>query len=131
MNCWWVRYGYLFGMIVCAVFLFSGRKRLVKFVKQMECVQICGQEVRINKLAATPFTVGLFCPDIVVPEVMQKEMEKEELEVILIHEKSHIRLGHLWYYLLWDLLQVLLWPNVFLGICRKYFQQDLYRSERE
>ena len=124
MNCWWVRYGYLFGMIVCAVFLFSGRKRLVKFVKQMERVQICGQEVRINKLAATPFTAGLFCPNIVVPEVMQKEMEKEELEVILMHENNHIRLGHLWYYLLWDLLQILLWPNVFFGICRKYFQQD-------
>ena len=41
-----------------------------------------------------------------------------------MHENNHIRLGHLWYYLLWDLLQILLWPNVFFGICRKYFQQD-------
>ena len=125
MNCWWVRYGYLLGMAVCAGFLFSGRKRLEKLVKHMESRQICGQEVRVNELSVTPFTIGLFCPDIVVPEVMQKEMGREELEVILLHERTHIRLGHLWFYLLWDLLQVLLWPNVFFGICRKYFQQDL------
>lgn len=125
MNCWWVRYGYLLGMAVCAGFLFSGRKRLEKLVKHMESRQICGQEVRVNELSVTPFTIGLFCPDIVVPEVMQKEMGREELEIILLHERTHIRLGHLWFYLLWDLLQVLLWPNVFFGICRKYFQQDL------
>lgn len=125
MNCWWARYGYLLGMAACAGVLFSGRKRLRRLVKNMERRRICGQEVRINELAATPFAIGLFCPDIVVPEVMQKEFRREELEAILLHERTHIRLGHLWFYLLWDLLQVLLWPNVFFGICRKYFQQDL------
>lgn len=124
-GCWWARYGYLLGMAVCAGVLFSGRKRLRSLVKNMERRQICGWEVRVNALAATPFAVGLFCPDIVVPEVMQKELKREELETILFHERTHIRLGHLWFYLLWDLLQILLWPNVFFGICRKYFQQDL------
>ncbi len=122
---WWIRYGYALGMVVCAGFLLSGRKRLARLVRHMERAQICGQEARINELAATPFTTGLFRPEIVLPKVMQKEMGREELEVILLHERTHIRLGHLWLYLLWDLLQILLWPNVFFGICRKYFQQDL------
>ena len=124
-SCWWVRYGYLLGMAVCAGYLFSGRKRLAGLVKRMERRRLCGQEVRIHTLAATPFTIGMFCPKIVVPEVLQKELTREELEVILLHERTHIRLGHLWFYLLWDLLQILLWPDIFFGICRKYFQQDL------
>lgn len=125
VDCPWVRYGYLLGMAFCAGYLFLGRKRLTRLVKHMERRRICGQQVRVSRLPATPFAIGLFHPDIVLPSAMQKELGEEELEVILLHERTHIRLGHLWLYLLWDLLQILLWPNVFFGICRKYFQEDL------
>ncbi|TGY98237.1 hypothetical protein E5329_00165 [Petralouisia muris] len=44
---------------------------------------------------------------------------------MILHEKIHIRLGHLWFYFLWDLLRCLLWPNPFLTLCTGYFRQDL------
>lgn len=122
---WWVRYGYLLGMIFCAFALFSGRKRLDRLVKGMEQDQVCGQKVRIHEFLLTPFSAGLFCPNIVLPRILRKELEAEELEMVLLHERTHIRLGHLWFCLLWDILQILLWPNPFFAVCRNDFQEDL------
>lgn len=124
-GCWWVRYGYVLGMALCAGSLFYGRRRLSRFVKGMRRDIICGQEVRVYELAATPFTAGLFHSRIVIPEILQKELSEQEMETILLHEKTHIRLGHLWLYLLWDILQVLLWPNFCFAVFRQLFQTDL------
>lgn len=122
---WWVRYGYVSGMALCAGVLFSGRKRMGSFVKSLDLDSVCGQEIRVHELAATPFATGLFHSWIVIPEILQKELSGEEMETILLHERTHIRLGHLWLYLLWDILQILLWPNFFFVICRQCFQTDL------
>lgn len=122
---WWVRYGYLLGMAVCAGILFFGRWRLGRFVKRMKQDTICGQKVRINELTATPFTTGLFHWEIVIPKTFRENLEKEEIEMILLHERTHIRLGHLWFYLWWDILQILLWPDFLFILCRHWFQEDL------
>ncbi len=122
---WWVRYGYLLGMIFCAFALFSRRRRLDRLVKGMEQDQVCGQKVRIHEFLLAPFSAGLFCPNIVLPRILRKELEAEELEMVLLHERTHIWLGHLWFCLLWDILQILLWPNPFFAVCRNDFQEDL------
>lgn len=59
------------------------------------------------------------------PEVILKEYDQKEFQAILLHEKTHIRLGHLLCYFLWDILRVLLWLNPFLGIGTKYFREDM------
>jgi len=122
---WWVRYGYLLGMILCAGVLFSGRRRLGRLVNGMEMDRVCGQKVRIHDRLLTPFSTGLFRPSIVLPQILQKELETEEQELVLLHERTHIRLGHLWFCLLWDILQILLWPDFFFAVCRRYFHEDL------
>lgn len=122
---WWIRYGYLLGMAICAGFLFSGRRRLGRLVKCMVQDTICGQKVRINELAVTPFTTGLFHPEIVIPKTFRANLEAEEIEMVLLHERTHIRLGHLWFSLWWDILQVLLWPNFLFCLGRHWFQEDL------
>ncbi len=122
---WWVRYGYVAGMALCAGVLFSGRRKLCRIVKNMEQSNVCGQEIKIHGLAVTPFTTGLFHSWIVIPKILQKELSGNEIETILLHERIHIRLGHLWLYLMWDILQILLWPNFFFVACRQCFQNDL------
>ena len=39
--------------------------------------------------------------------------------------RTHIRLGHLWILLAYDILRVLLWPNLFLHLCVGYMKRDL------
>lgn len=64
-------------------------------VNGMEMDRVCGQKVRIHDRLLTPFSTGLFRTSIVLPQILQKELETEEQELVLLHERTHIRLGHL------------------------------------
>lgn len=81
--------------------------------------------VRVSEWKMTPCSAGLLHPEIILPRVAIDHCSKEETELMILHEKIHIRLGHLWFYFLWDLLRCLLWPNPFLTLCTGYFRQDL------
>lgn len=122
---WQVRYGYLIGMMITASLIIWKHKKLHRIVSRMEKSRIDGQEIYINEMAVTPFTTGLIHIRTAVPKVILQNFQTEELKVILCHERTHIRLGHLWYYLLWDIIRVLLWLNPFLTVCRRLFKEDM------
>jgi len=75
-------------------------------------------------MAVMPFTTGLIHTRTVVLKGILQNFQTEELKIILFHERTHIRLGHLWYYLLWDMIQVLLWLNPFLTVCKRFLKED-------
>ncbi|MCM1387418.1 MAG: M56 family metallopeptidase [Bacillus sp. (in: Bacteria)] len=125
MEYWQVRYGYVMGMIVTASLIIWKHKKLCRVVSRMEKSRIDGQEIYINEMTVTPFTTGLIHTKTIVPKVMLQNFRAEELKMILFHERTHIRLGHLWYYLLWDVIRVLLWLNPLLAVCRRLFIEDM------
>ena len=56
------------------------------------------------------------------------ELERQVRSLVdrrLAGEPVALRLGHLWYYLLWDVIRVLLWPNFLLSVCMREFREDL------
>lgn len=60
-----------------------------------------------------------------IPRRMEQEFTDDELRLVLLHEKVHIRSGHLWFYLVWDLCQMVLWINPLFILCRDFFLEDL------
>ncbi len=125
MNHVWICWLYLCGMFIYAALLFRRRKKLKKLITRMKKRNIDGTSVYITNIPVTPSTIGVFRPKIIMPEVILKEYDQKEFQTILLHEKTHIRLGHLLFYLLWDILRVLLWLNPFLAIGTKYFREDM------
>lgn len=121
----WVARIYMLGITVMGIYIFLQRHELKKFVRSLEPGEINGNRIYISRLSVSPFTVGLLRPKIVVPEMMFRDFGREELDMVLLHEKVHIRLGHLWLYLLWDVLRVLLWPNLLLTTGMKRFRSDI------
>lgn len=121
----WVCWIYLLGMVAFGIYIFYRRRNLYRFAVHLRKEQVGDMELSICDRAVTPFTVGVLHPRIVVPELIQKDFHERELQLILLHEKTHIRLGHLWWYAVWDLLRVLLWVNPFLTVCTKYLREDL------
>lgn len=91
----------------------------------MEKRKVDDSSVYVTKMPVTPSTIGVFRSKIIVPEVMLEEYSREEIQLILLHEKTHIRLGHLVCYLCWDILRALLWLNQLLTIGTKYFREDM------
>lgn len=125
MTYMWIAYVYLAGVVLSFLYIFAKRVRLRKAVSRMKKRVVKGRTVRITDMKVTPFTVGLLSPQIVIPKVMADSYEIDELEDVIRHEQTHIRLGHLWCYFAWDILRCLLWLNPFLCCCQRYFRADM------
>lgn len=125
MLYWPIRYGYMLGMFFYTGVMIHKRRKLLGMLQVMKKDYICGQEIFIGDMAATPFAAGLFHSKIVIPKVILENFQLEELEIILLHEKIHILLGHLWCYFLGDVIRILLWPNFFLTSGMSEFRADM------
>lgn len=121
----WADRIYMAGIFTAFICIFGKRLRLWRFVSGMEKVSLYHTEVRVTDMNVTPFTVGLLRPRIVIPKAILESYGREELWAVLQHEKTHIRLGHLWFGFLWDILRCLLWVNPFLTLFQKQFWEDM------
>lgn len=121
----WIPSVYVAGMVIVGAWIFYRRRKLKRAVGNFRKEDFHGIRIAVSDFAVSPFVTGLIHPIIVVPQIMLDEMSEGELEMIILHERMHIRLGHLWCFWLWDVLRVLLWVNPLLHICTKWFRGDL------
>lgn len=121
----WVFWIYLLGAGASLFLMGKQRRRVGKLVSKMKPYGDGKGSVVVCEWAVSPFSIGLLRPKVVLPELVLEHCAKEEVELMALHEKMHIRLLHLWCYFLWDLLRCLFWPNVFLIVCTKQFREDL------
>lgn len=132
---WWMTQGtmiyrwadriYMAGVFTAFICVFGKQLRLRRAVGRMPRISLGKIKIRVTDLSVTPFTVGLLRPKIVIPAVILERYNGDELGAVLRHEKTHIRLGHLWFGFAWDILRCLLWVNPFLTIFKKQFRADL------
>ncbi len=125
MSCLWADRIYMAGIFAAAICIFGKRLRLWRMVAGMETVSLDTIRISVTDMKVTPFTAGLLKPKIVIPKVILESYDRDELEVVVRHEQTHIRLGHLWFGFAWDILQCLLWVNPFLTIIQKQFRADM------
>ena len=124
---WWVRWGYLAGVAVSLALLIRRRVRLGHMLRGLPADSIGGQRVYLCDMPVSPFTSGLVSPKIVIPEIARRQLDEGELETIVLHERTHIRHGHLWYFLVWDLLCALLWVDPLLRLSAPKLKEDMER----
>lgn len=125
VNHTWICWLYLCSALLFALMLIRRTRKLKRFVAGLEIRKVEDTLVYVTDIPVTPSTIGIFRPKIVVPEIMLREYSREEIQMILLHEKTHIRLGHLLIYSLWNILRVLLWPNLLLIPGTKYLREDM------
>ncbi len=125
MSCLLVDRIYVAGILAAAMCIFGKRMRLRRLVAGMERVSLDHIIVSVTDMNVTPFTVGLIAPKIVISKVILDSYGREELKAVIQHERTHIRLGHLWFGMAWDILRCILWVNPFLTIFQKQFRADL------
>lgn len=121
----WIRLLYFCGMFVTAAVLFYKRHQMKRLLCGTEQRVILGRNVYVTELFISPFSTGLFKPKIVLPKLLAEQCSEEEIRLILLHEQTHIRLGHLWLYSFWNVLGCILWVNPFFHFGRKMFCADM------
>ena len=83
-------------------------------------------ELRLSKNMLSPAACGLFKPVILMPASLLKNLSKEKLRAVLIHELAHIKRGDLWVNFLQTLLQIVYFYNPLL-----WFANAVVRGIRE
>lgn len=117
---------YLAGILTALLLMVRRHRRISDAVVRMDTLSMESfGKIYISDMAVSPFTVGCLRPRIIIPEALLSRLGKEELEVILQHERTHIRLGHLWMLLFWEILQCIFWVNPLFWLGFKYFREDL------
>jgi hypothetical protein len=119
----WVCVVYLVGMIILGAWIIVKRKRLMDSVNRLYDSEDHASAFAIKEFPGqvSSFCTGCLNPVIVIPE----GMSGNEADIVIKHEETHIRLGHLWILFAYDILRVLLWPNLFLHLCTRYMKRDL------
>ena len=122
---WWVRYGYLAGVAVSLAVMIHRRRKLHRMLCGLPTEEIDGQTVYLCPLTVSPFTAGVLRPKIVLPALAREQLSESELRTVLLHEQTHIRLGHLWCFSLWEVLCALLWVNPLLRLTMPKLKEDM------
>ena len=125
INHRWLNWLYFGAMFLYTVRLLHKRRKPNRLTAYMERRQVDDTSVFVTDLPVTPYTIGVFCPKIIVPRTILEQYNREELGTILLHEKEHIRAGHLLFYFLWDILRALLWINPLLATGTMQFHEDM------
>lgn len=105
--------------------LLRKRRQLKRFARALGQQDIGGTTIYVTDLPVTPSAIGVFRPKIIMPKAILENYSPEDVQAILLHEKTHIRLGHLLFYFIWDALRVLLWMNPLLTAGTKLFREDM------
>lgn len=78
----------------------------------------------VSKEGFSPSVYGFFRPNIYFPTTLYEELNTQQRSLILQHEEQHIKQGHLWLNLVWDVLVCCLWFNPLLYWSRHAFRHD-------
>lgn len=83
------------------------------------------REVRASDLLHSPYTVGIFNPYIVLPADYESRYDEEELDMVLLHEITHIRCHHNLFFVFASILKCAFWLNPVIHYSARIFQMDM------
>lgn len=82
-------------------------------------------EVRVSGLLHSPYVVGTLRPCIVLPVDYESRYSEEELEMVLLHESTHIRCCHNLFFGAASVLKCMFWLNPLVQYGARVFQTDM------
>ena len=108
-----------------SILSYRRRAKLRRILRGLPSEEMDSQRIFLCDAAVSPFATGLLFPKIVIPVTALEQLNENDLKTIILHERTHIRLGHLWIFFLWDVLCSLLWANPFLRLCAGKLREDM------
>ncbi len=121
----WFRTAYMLIAGILILRLLKGMGGMKKLYRAAKEKVILGEKLGITELPISPCTFGLLSPKILFPKSMVEMLGDDELKTVIIHEKTHIRLGHLWIFFIWELMSSFYWMNPFLKLSFPLLRADM------
>ncbi len=96
-----------------------------EFNRPLNLEQECAFPIQgVSQEGFSPAVYGFFRPKIYFPTALFHELDSQQRRLILQHEVQHIKQGHLWLNLAWDILVCFMWFNPLLYWSRHAFRHD-------
>ncbi|MBR1865407.1 MAG: M56 family metallopeptidase [Lachnospiraceae bacterium] len=121
----YIRYGYLAGILLLLRSSYRAHRDMRRLIRGSEERMIGGQRVFLSEAPVSPCAFGLFAPKIIVPRIMMEEFSQKEIRAVVLHERTHIRLGHLWLYVWMEVFCAFFWINPVVRLCEQRFKEDM------
>ena len=83
------------------------------------------REVKVSDLLHSPYAVGVIHPYIVLPVDFKERYGEQELEMVMLHETTHIRCHHMFFFELVSFFKCIFWLNPIVHYSAKVFQTDM------
>jgi bla regulator protein BlaR1 len=117
---------------LCSAWLLGALAMLVHFIRQQRRFRtslgrlfVCEANVlQADATAGLPAAIGLFNPVIVLPADFDTRYSAEQRELMLAHERAHIRHGDLQANAAFLVLRCLFWFNPLLHVAARAFRHD-------
>jgi len=103
-------------LLVHMVYQFLYEKKLLK--NSLKLKRFMNISIVYSKHVLSPFSTGIFYPRIFIPSRMVSA--REQLVMVLMHEKEHIRKGHYVYSMLEIMHKTLFWYNPLAHLLHNY-----------
>ena len=117
--------GYKFTKIISAENIAGLNDTLNECKKQLNYTKKI--TVKASKIISTPITYGIFSPSIVLPEKLVEKISDNKLQLILMHELSHIKRKDILRNYIWLVAKALHWfnPLVYIAYNRYLLNVEL------
>lgn len=120
-----IKYVYILGCVAIFMILIVRSRKLHNLRKCAQKREYFGKAVYIIPFDVGAFSMGIFCPRIILSESMVRNCNEKELKGIILHEETHIKSGHIVMLTVWNIFRILFWINPFLHFGMKYFKEDI------
>ena len=125
-------HGYLyFGVMFALMSLFLVKnisfRCALKKMPQIYDISVINQRVKVyaSEIDASPFSGGIISPYIVVPKGVWESLDEKSRDVIIRHELTHIKLGHIPLLIVFRLITFLWWINPMVYLCERKLKEDI------
>lgn len=112
------------------ILFFLLRRMIIQFkmrglLRETKEAIVCGEKVYVTEMPVSPHAAGLIRPRIMIPRTMTERLSEIQLGTVILHEKTHIRLGHLWIFFAWGIFSSFLWINPLLMLMERKLRADM------
>lgn len=125
-------HGYLyFGVMLALMVRFIVKninfRKALKKMTQIYDTYVIKQNVKIyaSEADVSPFSGGIIRPYIVVPKGVWESLDEKSRDVIISHELTHIKLGHILLLTVFKFLTFLWWINPMIYFCESILKEDI------